>query len=166
MKFTGFRFLALFLSVFVISSGCTKSNLPKDFPKLYPCEITVIQDGEPLPECNVALLPSDGSNAKYGSSALTNDDGTALINTYGHAGVPSGSYIVTMEKTAIEDAKQVTNSEGDQVEVGGQVYSYVAEIHTNPETSPHRIEIGKSQVSARFDIGKKVHDFVQEVPML
>ncbi|MDR1493158.1 MAG: carboxypeptidase-like regulatory domain-containing protein [Planctomycetaceae bacterium] len=140
--------------------GCGDSTRPADLPKLYSCKITVIQGGKPLEDATVTLLAKTPS--KYGvSSATTDVSGTAVLCTYGFNGVPVGEYGVTITKIGVEDAKESKTIEGNPIQIGGKVYSYVDAVFGNENHPPYTIMVTKKGVAETFDIGTSVRIFLR-----
>ncbi|MDR2641689.1 MAG: carboxypeptidase-like regulatory domain-containing protein [Planctomycetaceae bacterium] len=98
--------------VLLAVSGCGDSSRPKDLPKLYPCVITITQEGKPLENAVVELAATDQNNSKYQSLTLTNAEGKAVMSTYGFAGTPIGKYKVIVRKNIDDDLVYGTNSTG------------------------------------------------------
>jgi len=85
-------FSILVLAVFL--PGCNNKKRPDGFPQLYPCEITVLQEGTPLSGATVMLL-SEGGSVPWTVGGGTNDSGVARIFTHGEfAGAPLGQFQV------------------------------------------------------------------------
>ncbi|MDR2641984.1 MAG: hypothetical protein LBC74_04245 [Planctomycetaceae bacterium] len=64
------RIIFSWMLFFVLLSvlGCGGSSGPKDLPKLYPCVITITQEGKPLDNAVVELAAAettDQNNSKY-----------------------------------------------------------------------------------------------------
>jgi hypothetical protein len=152
-----FQLTILFVFILFSALGCSRSSKPDDFPKLYPCKITITQDNTPLAEAIVSLVPPDQSNWKWRSSGKTNAKGVATIMTYGFVGSPAGSYKVTVVKTVDEDPVYITNSNNEkQVSSYESVYTLVEEQYSKPEKTPLEINVPESSkgVTATFDVGK------------
>jgi hypothetical protein len=148
---------AFMLVAAVTLTGCNKSNRPSDLPPLYPCAMTIIQDGNPLGGATVSLVPLEEANAKYQASSITDESGTAVITTYGFDGVPAGRYKVCVWKTLIEGVEQYQDNYGETVSTTGTEYRTVETQYSDAETTPHEIEItGKKLSPKTFDVGKLV----------
>ncbi|MDR3232791.1 MAG: carboxypeptidase-like regulatory domain-containing protein [Planctomycetaceae bacterium] len=136
--------IILIISVTIIT-GCRNTSKPVDLPKLYPCTITITQEGVPLAGAMIELLPADGSSVKYRAVTVTGKDGKAAMATYRHSGVPVGKYKVIVDKDV---------EEGDVKPV---IYRLVEKKFSSAETTPYEIEItGKGRVEKTFDVGKAV----------
>jgi len=92
-------FLSL-VTAFVIQTGCGQ-QLPPDWPKTYPCTITVTKDGEPLEGATVYLTRTE-NHGSWAVAGLTNASGVAEMETsWTHAatkGAPEGTFTVTLSK--------------------------------------------------------------------
>ena len=149
--------------VLVLQTGCGKDlNRPDDLPKLYPVKITVTQEDKPLREATVTLHAK--TPVKYGtSSGKTNASGVASLQTYGISGVPVGEYDVTVEKRAVEGAKEVTTEEGLTDFVGGKIYEYVDPKHTKQSSTQFSIEVTEKGAQDTLEVGAPVHNYLGDV---
>ena len=92
-------FLFWVLLAAAVLAGC--SHRPKELPQCYPCSVTILLNGEVLPNATATLVPIGGGK-KYVSSGKVDSTGTAVISTncanYKEAGAPAGDYklIVTV----------------------------------------------------------------------
>jgi hypothetical protein len=162
----------LFLSVsllFIIflSNGCGKPpNLPPDFPKVVPCEITVIQDGKPLEGAMVSLVPV-GESGKYakGCSGRTDAQGIASLMTYGQVGVPFGKYKVLISKNRDEGGKEVDDEYGGKKTVGAKVYAYVDAKYSQEASALFEVEVTdqKTAIMIQCDVGAAIHQYLRDV---
>ncbi|MCL2119512.1 MAG: hypothetical protein FWH27_13910 [Planctomycetaceae bacterium] len=142
-------------------TGCGgNDSRPADLPPLFPCEITITQEGTALSGATISLESSGEAKAVYHPSGITNESGKAVLSTYGFNGVPTGMYKVIVRKTVVEDVKQVVDAYGDLVDDGGVEYRTVESQFSNANATPHEIEITNSRqaVQATFDVGKPVKE--------
>lgn len=158
-------FLSCLIIASVCVSGCSKSALPEGFPKLYPCEITVNQDGAPLEGATVTLMPKDPANV-YSSSGVTDASGKAVLKTYGHAGAPLGTSAIVVTKAIDEGGTPIHDPDtGNFVRnAGASTFSYVEKNFTKKETTILEIEVLKGKNEKTVDVGKAVHDFLGKAP--
>jgi hypothetical protein len=133
-----FLFSVLFLFI-----GCHFGPAkPEGFPKLHPCELTILQDGTPLQESRVTLFPHDEDQKDWGTFGLTNTEGIVRFYTYGQwKGVPEGNFKVTVVKQLVEDP-DIT-------------YTLIDEKFAEPETTPFELEI-KGKTTQTFDVGSAI----------
>jgi 5-hydroxyisourate hydrolase-like protein (transthyretin family) len=149
--------LTLFCTLFSVS-GCKDSSRPEDLPKLFPCVITITQEGKPLEEASVELVATDQNNTKYKSLSITDAEGKAVMSTYGHEGVPAGKYKVAVTKILHDDLVYGTNSSGEREVVDYKAYKTVEPRFSEAKTTPHELEItGKDKKNeVTFDTGKAI----------
>jgi len=151
------KIIISFILVAALMTGCAKDNRPSDLPPLYPCAITITQDGSPLVGATVHLVPVAAENAKYQASTVTDEKGKAVLTTYGFDGVPAGRYKVCVWKTVVEGVTQITNSDGELVNTLGTEYRTVEREYSDATTTPHEIEItNKKMPPHSFDVGQAV----------
>jgi hypothetical protein len=154
MRFTSFIILC---SLFIVLSGCGNNNSrPKDLPPLYPCNLTITQDGQPLAEATVRFVSVD--DGKWNPGAFTDAAGHVEMKTYGFNGVPAGKYKILIEKEVKEDVVEEKNAvTGATEEKSYTLYRTVEPIYSDVKTTPHEIEVtGKNKATATFDVGKAV----------
>jgi len=91
----------LVLLIFAFSlSGCGP-GVPEGFPKIVPCEITVVKDGAPLPQTTVILASQEGPKDWFASGETDASGVTKIstsINSYSKSGAPEGTYKVTLNQ--------------------------------------------------------------------
>ena len=94
----------------VCLTGCGQ-KLPPDWPKTYPCTITVTKDGQPYEGVTVILSRTE-NHGSWAVAGVTDSSGIAEIETsWTHAattGAPEGTFIVTASK-----AEQIVLSKSD-----------------------------------------------------
>jgi hypothetical protein len=165
---TLFSFLCICVSfTFISICGCWKtSNLPADFPKIYPCEITVVQEGKPLADAVVSFSPI-GTAGKYSGSCSgsTDTSGLASIKTYAQNGVPLGKYKVLISKWKDEGGTEVEDEFGSKSIKGAKVYSYVEAKYSDKDLTPFEIEIKeqKEVQTLQCDVGAAIRLYIQDV---
>ncbi|MDR0871050.1 MAG: carboxypeptidase-like regulatory domain-containing protein [Planctomycetaceae bacterium] len=153
------RFLFTVLCVLFLS-GCGDDSRPKDLPALYPCSLTITQEGgKPLDGATVELKPLDGGT-RYNPLQFTDANGVAVMTTYTFNGVPAGKYKVLVTKNIEEETTTTDKNTGEPVVVGGAKYRYVEKIYSDVQTTPLEIEItGKEKkVVQTFDVGKAIKE--------
>ncbi|MDR0521444.1 MAG: hypothetical protein LBH00_06285 [Planctomycetaceae bacterium] len=153
--------ITLLIVTITIISGCGDASRPKDLPKLYPCTVTITQEGKPLADAMIEFVPADAANAKFRAVSMTGKDGSVKMATYGFTGAPAGKYKVVVTKTMNDDivyAAEVNPSSGEKDIVSYNTYRMVDEQYSSAETTPFEIEItGKERsVTKTFDAGKAV----------
>ncbi|MDR1484638.1 MAG: hypothetical protein LBT09_07420 [Planctomycetaceae bacterium] len=156
-------YVALLIFVLTIA-GCGDKSRPSDLPPLYPCTVTVTQDGQPLEGAIIRFEPMDSAGATYQAAAVSSADGTALMKTYGFQGSPVGKYKVIVTKIVSESTEYKLNeSTGKEEPVNSKRYRLIEPQFTSAKTTPLEIEItGKEKnVLKTFDVGKAVKEFIE-----
>lgn len=91
-------FVLIQITVVVLFSGCAKQ--PDNFPKIYPCEVTVLNDN--TPESGVMVRLRNQENDNLSMTGITNAHGKAvvrsMIGTYSRPGAPEGSFKIILDK--------------------------------------------------------------------
>jgi hypothetical protein len=153
-------FFPIVILLFV--TGCGNVSQPKDLPPLFPCTITITQDGKPLGNAVVKFIASEDNTAKYKPVAITGEDGKVIVSTYGFSGAPVGKYKVVVIKNIDDDIISKTDDAGEQVIVSYKTYRTVEKRFSETKTTPLEIEItSKSKrVEKTFDVGKPVKEFL------
>ena len=152
------KFFVFVMSIFavVLLNGCKKDSRPADMPPLFPCVITIMQEGTPLEGAAVSFVSADEASAKYNAVGVTDAQGKATMKTYGFEGAPTGKYKVTVRKLVVEEGPKITNSDGEEVTTHGAEYQAVERKYMDAKTTPHEIEIldSKKAIEVTFDVGK------------
>jgi hypothetical protein len=163
-----FILLIFAISGFLLLAGCSNSSRPSDLPKLFPCKVTITQEGKPLEGATVTLLskvpPLEGRN--WIISGKTGVNGTTeLVTQPNFPGVPEGEYKLLIGKTETDDS-EVPSFEKDPkafekwtAKTKGIVptYSLINPDWSNKQKTPFEIKITKGQTnSATFDVGKAI----------
>lgn len=161
------RIICLFSALLAVSffTGCGE-KLPDGIPKLYPTWITVTQEGEPIGEALVQLIPEDDALMQWGPSGITDASGVAKMKTNAkYDGAPLGKYKVTVIK---REREPHPNPELASFPNGDPNYQkYVAIARTlkhfdlvephfgSVAKSPLRLEVTAGQKDHTVDVGKK-----------
>ncbi|MDR3111184.1 MAG: hypothetical protein LBU65_16065 [Planctomycetaceae bacterium] len=151
--------------------GCGK-NLPADWPKTYPCKITVTKGGVPLDGAMVTLTPT-GGGGNYAIGGITDAQGVAVIQTsytnYSEAGSPEGSFKVTITKSLPEFVDPTPQSKLDAMDYEERVkhvQKMDEEANKRPPIVPKSISDSSAttltidvksdgKTEATFDVDKK-----------
>ena len=137
------------------SLGCKDKSRPADLPDdMTPCEITITQEGTPLAGATVDLQYT--TNVKYNTSGVTDDNGVAVMKTYGYAGAQQGTAKVRVDKLVTEGASEAE----EYGEAGnlGQDFHLVDAKYRSFDTTDLEITIGKENSKEKFDVGAAVHE--------
>lgn len=99
-----YRYFSLVFAVFCVCLfGCSGEERPEGMPQLFSCSMTIQQDGQPLADASITLVPLDDSN-RWGSGGTTDANGVLRPMTYGKfPGVPEGKYKILVQKTITEN---------------------------------------------------------------
>jgi hypothetical protein len=137
--------VSMTLLVCVSVVGC-KPKLPDGMPTLYPCTITITQEGSPLSGASVTLNSLETSDGKtWVPGGMTDSNGIANIKVLGaYSGAPVGTYKVTVKKNGTEE---VTNN-------SFYTLSFVEDQYTNVQKTPLEIEVTTEGTKQTFDAGK------------
>lgn len=155
------RIIVPLILVALSIAGCTGNDgRPADLPPLFPCEITITQEGNPLVGATVGLESIGESQGTYFPAGITDDRGKTVLSTYGYDGAPAGKYKVTVRKTVTEGGSNATNEYGEPIGSGGIEYRTVETKFSRANTTPHEIEVTKSRtmLQATFDVGKPIKE--------
>ena len=150
----------------LVCVGCS-SNLPDGLPRLYPCQITVIQDGAPLADA-VVTLQSPEAGQLWFPMGTTDVSGVAVMDTNGrYPGAPEGVFKVLVFKGVSEPSRLGPPPPEDSPEYGAWAaraseevrneYIVVDPIYNDAATTPHEIKIetrGRNEMTV--DVGKAV----------
>ena len=141
-------------------AGCGE-KLPSGMPRPVPCEIVVIQEGEPLEGAVVRLVPVDGTPW----DAVGRTDASGRTSTYAldrYKGAVPGKYKVVVSKTEQGGQTEPLSSEEYQrLQMQGQdmsvlSFNLVAEQYGEVEQTPLEIEVAKGTPTHTLDVGKAV----------
>jgi len=131
-------------------------------PPLFPVNITIIQDGQPLEGATVTLIATAPVVAQYGiSSGTTTAAGVARPRTYGFDGVPAGDYTVVVERRVTEGEQQIIEDGAVVGTRGGRTYQLVDAQFSTAATSTLRISVAERRgATETFDVGAAVRVFL------
>jgi len=157
IRTTFITLLAVFLFI-----GCSKTQRPAGFPDLYPCEITITQEGQPLEGATVRLIPVE--KFEWIITGTTNTSGIAKIYTYhgDFLGAPAGTFKVCVSKTsiALPDAPKPSDDDAAGLmewnALPRTTFKLVEPEYENESQTPHSITVSKGKNRETFDVGKAV----------
>ncbi|MDR1480963.1 MAG: hypothetical protein LBJ00_18725 [Planctomycetaceae bacterium] len=151
-----YRFTILIVVVLFVT-GCGSSSRPKDLPPLHSCVITVMQDGKPLADARVTLVPEAGHWNATGSSDTA---GVAEMFTSGsYQGVPEGKYRVCVMK--IETLAGKPSEDDSKPGEPDRNFNLVDPQYSDTLESPLYIGVVKGTKEYKIDVGKAV-----KIPLL
>jgi hypothetical protein len=156
--------------VFIAGSGCGGKQRPNDLPTLYPCEITVIQDGKPLSEATVLFYPLNG-NLRFAIGGKTNQNGILVPKTDGEwDGIPQGEYRISISKqiaptdiplpgpqTPLEERRKMLEN---QMKLTKETVDPKFSDRTKSEL---RLKVEGKAVKESFDVGQAVDISLREL---
>jgi len=139
------------LTVLLTMIGCSEER-PDGMPPLHSVTLQFHQEGVPLGEASIRLIPQFDSNWAVGGS--TNAKGESRLKTHGkYDGVPAGKYKISINKFI---------SEGELPQLGGNTppmkhFNLVETQYTLPNQTPLEIEVVKGKNTFQpFNLGKAV----------
>lgn len=81
--------------------GCGTAQYPPDWPKLFPCKVTVTKSGAPLDGVQI-FMTRTSNHGSWAVGGTTDSNGVAVIETSwskaAQAGAPEGTFKVTLQK--------------------------------------------------------------------
>lgn len=159
MKIFGLTtFLLILLLMTCIS--CSKVKKPEGMPELFPCEIKLTQEGQPLSDASILCMSDDPKLIRWAVTGKTDAKGVAKIFTMGRfAGIPAGTFAVVLSKEETVGAGDASAPDigAMATSTSRDVFSHISLEQTTKERTPHKITIeGKGASSFEFDCGKKV----------
>ncbi|MDO5553286.1 MAG: hypothetical protein Q4G68_05955 [Planctomycetia bacterium] len=157
----------------LFAMGCGKSVSPDGLPSLLPLTLTVTQEGIPLTEASLMLVPAppyDGRNWAIGG--ITDQTGVARIYTHGkYPGAPEGTYKVIVHKIAVVAAVSYDDAPKDDIVALRQweaehaaelaqskAINCIEKIYTNAETTPLEVTVSKGNTHYELQAGKAVEE--------
>ena len=164
-------FLAVTL-VLCLLSGCNRQKRPDGMPPLFPCDITITQDGKPLDEADVRLVLESGTT-DWITAGKTNASGVAKLSTHAQfAGAPAGTFKVLVSKNVPAPSKYPMPAQDaspdEWSEWRGKVQletcplvRYVKPEYENANTTPHSITITKGKNTATFNVGEAIQEDIR-----
>ena len=121
------------LSVMVCLAGC-ESKFPPDWPKTYPCTITVTKGGQPLEGVTVLLTRTE-NHGSWAVSGLTDSSGVAVIETSwtkaAAKGAPEGTFTITANKAAPPAELSISQAELEAMPYDQRTAFLAAEAEKN-----------------------------------
>ena len=162
MRFFNRWSICFLWSLFVIGCGA-KGPRPDGFPALVPVTVTVNQEGQPLADAQVSLVPSDGAKNWF-SGGTTDSGGNVTVTTYGaHSGAPVGKYKVVVSKEVHEgleeyQAAMAREDEAAARRIDVKVFACVEAPYREAATTPLEIEVVKGTKNYSVDVGKIVKE--------
>ncbi len=146
--------------------GCGGPKKPADLPELFPCSITIIQDGQPLEGASVQLN-DPSSSSRFVVGGTTDEKGVAVIRTDGqYPGAPVGKYKVLVSKIYVPELPSEAPPEDPEArkeydkkvqEMNAQQADTVDLKFKRPTQTPAEIEVTTAGAELTVDVGEKVN---------
>jgi hypothetical protein len=133
--------------VILLFAGCGQ-KLPEGMPPLYPCKITITQEGKPAVNASVILHPTVQGDKYWAISSSSDMNGVTVMSTNGkYKGIPAGTYKITVEKLQKEPL-------GDK---GYYMIDLIDPQYRTLEKTPLEIEVTASRSGNvfSFELGKE-----------
>ena len=151
---------SLYVFAVLVICGCSPSDKPEGFPKLYSATVTIKQADKELADATVRLVPLDASNT-WATGAVTDQQGKAVMRTHGrYSGAPAGKYKVCVLKIVTEGAMTYSDIEKGEnpnlKDSPGETYHVVATDYDDPEKTPFELEIASGKNAFEFSIPEAV----------
>lgn len=143
--------------LFICLTGC-ESKYPPDWPKTYPCTITVTKGGQPYEGVTVLMSRTENHGA-WAVSGMTDASGVAVIETSwtkaASKGAPEGKFKVTASKAA-PPPEQIPQAEYEAMPYDQRtalLAANAAKSRNNPLIPQSLADPGKSQVFITVEPG-------------
>ncbi|MGL4943972.1 MAG: carboxypeptidase-like regulatory domain-containing protein [Thermoguttaceae bacterium] len=164
--------LALSLNL-VTLLGCGGDQRPRDLPKTYPVNVTIIQDGKPLADAAVTLMPDDTAS-RFSAVATTDRSGVARLKTLGmYVGVPVGKYRVLVTKSdKVEKHKPITGAKRpgpggkggnvlDELRKEYDFFNLIDPVFGDIEKTTLNADVQAQSNTLSFDVGKAIREKIE-----
>ncbi|MDO5582167.1 MAG: hypothetical protein Q4G69_13650 [Planctomycetia bacterium] len=152
----------LFL-LLVCAIGCGGPERPAGFPDIYPCEVRLTQEKQPLANASILLKSDLPDLDRWAIAGITDANGVAVLTTNGKfPGAPEGDFIVCVSKEEIEYGPEKM-VQGEMVKTNPKKFLCVEKIYSDSKTSPLKIKIEKKKNHFDFDAGKKIRTEVKMI---
>ena len=155
--------LTLFMAPFFF--GCTPP-LPDGMPPLHQVTLSFVQDGKPMQDASVRLIPQDTSNMWSSGGSVDASGKCVLYTHWEYPGVPVGKYKICVTRQVREGETQSMDDMMSGKSTGSQkIFSLVESKYTLPNLTPLEIEVKEGNNSFEpFDLGKAVRESVAGPP--
>jgi hypothetical protein len=99
------KHLILLLAFVVLCAAGCGERLPSGLPKVYPVSLIIVQEGTPLADATVSLIPKN-TESSWSATGVTDASGKAEFYTQGkYKGVPADDYKIVVLKTFTEPSQ-------------------------------------------------------------
>jgi hypothetical protein len=160
MMFHKIGIIFLVLPCVLIWMGCSETK-PDGFPKIYPVELLVTQEGQPLIDADISLFPVDDSMT-WSVGGRSDQNGRVVLRTHGrYVGAPLGKFKVVLFKE-IDEGKQEyldalnRHDSAAAAKINVKIFSCVKPEYQSQATTPIEIDITKNSKVIDVDAGSAV----------
>ncbi|MDO5553251.1 MAG: carboxypeptidase regulatory-like domain-containing protein [Planctomycetia bacterium] len=153
MKNLLFTLTTLTITIFAI--GCSGQKRPEGMPSLVPVSVCVTQEGTPVVDAVVSLIPDDPALKKWSPGGRTNESGIVELRTLGFKGAAVGTYKVTIQKTEIESE---TTGTGPLAQTKAKYFNCVDLKYGNETKTPLTLNVTEKNERQTFDVGQAMRE--------
>lgn len=166
MKITPWIIFSVVLGLFC--SGCGGQQAPSGFPALCPLIIAVQNNGQPVGQVSITLVPESAS-VSWGIAGQTSASGEGTImtsqGTYSAQGCPAGKFKVVLTEPATLTGLEITEEESRRMtqEESDAYAAKLAEARRNrPKIIPAALGFSSSK-PVILDVTKETKKIVLEL---
>jgi hypothetical protein len=143
--------------------------MPSGFPSLKDCRVTVTDNGQPIPDVVVNLVPKFAVNSLF-ITGITDASGTAVIKTrhgeYSRNGAPEGDYSVILSKSIDVEMPILTEEQSltltpaqqearqKEQEKKMEAVRVIPKLLEEPDQTPLMLQIGNETGKLSVDIAE------------
>ena len=158
-------FISFLCGLILFIAGCGGETKPPGMPALHKTTLTFTQEGTPLADAVVTLVPQDAANSQWPSGGTTNDKGVLQVRTMAKFnGAPAGTFKITVSKTESEGTATSTSSDeggGRPVAAGGlKMYHLVDKKYQLATSSDLTLEVKSGTNTETFDLGPAIRELI------
>lgn len=141
---------------FLIFCGCFGEKRPEGFPDIYPCEIKITQEGQPLSDATIVLFNGQPDLDRWAVSGITDQSGLAQMKTNGkYPGAPLGNFTVCVSREELSEGEEKIIG-GEKIKTDQKKFLLVEKKYSDSASSPLKISIEKKKNHFDLDAGKKI----------
>ena len=145
--------------------GCGGEKKPDGMPALQKTTLAFVQDGSPLTDATITLVPLESENIRWPAGGTTDSQGVLQVKTMAkYDGVPAGKFKITVSKTETEGTFTPVESSDEggarRPAATGNVKTYylVDKKYRSADTTDLDLEIKSGTNAETFDVGKPVRE--------
>lgn len=135
------------IALIILFAGCSGEKLPADLPKLFPCSIKIVlDDGSPVENASIQLIPEDSQNAKWSAGGSTGSDGSLKVFTVGkYQGAALGKYKVLVRKLKQVEDGEFKNEKGEMEKLYKGV-PIIDPVFSKVNSTPLFLSVGSDKI--------------------